>query len=67
MTEQTDNKPAEPKLVASNPGLVVEHLMKRYRRRPVLRDVSLNVRRGEAVGQQEGGRGRHFPTRYSNG
>lgn len=31
-------------------GLVVEHLMKRYKRRPVLRDVSLNVRRGEAVG-----------------
>ncbi len=31
-------------------GLVVEHLMKRYKRRPVLRDVSLNVKRGEAVG-----------------
>lgn len=51
MTEPTsDSKPAEPKLVSSNPGLVVEHLMKRYRRRPVLRDVSLNLRRGEAVG-----------------
>ena len=31
-------------------GLVIEHLMKRYKRRPVLRDVSLNVKRGEAVG-----------------
>ncbi len=31
-------------------GLYVEHLMKRYKRRPVLRDVSLNVKRGEAVG-----------------
>ncbi|MDP2205163.1 MAG: LPS export ABC transporter ATP-binding protein [Alphaproteobacteria bacterium] len=43
-------KPArrEPKLVQS--GLSVEHLMKRYKRRPVLRDVSLNVKRGEAVG-----------------
>ncbi|MFN7113688.1 MAG: LPS export ABC transporter ATP-binding protein [Alphaproteobacteria bacterium] len=43
-------KPArrEPKLVQS--GLAVEHLMKRYKRRPVLRDVSLNVKRGEAVG-----------------
>ena len=51
MTEPTvDNKSAEPKLVASNSGLVVEHLMKRYRRRPVLRDVSLNLKRGEAVG-----------------
>jgi lipopolysaccharide export system ATP-binding protein len=51
MTEQTpDNKPAEPKLVSSNAGLSVEHLMKRYKRRPVLRDVSLNLRRGEAVG-----------------
>ena len=50
MSETKDSKPAEPKLVASNAGLVVEHLMKRYRRRPVLRDVSLNVKRGEAVG-----------------
>ncbi|TAL34788.1 MAG: LPS export ABC transporter ATP-binding protein [Alphaproteobacteria bacterium] len=51
MTEPTsDSKPAEPKLVSSNSGLAVEHLMKRYRRRPVLRDVSLHVRRGEAVG-----------------
>lgn len=40
----------EPKLVSSPQGLVVERLMKRYRRRPVLRDVSLNVKRGEAVG-----------------
>jgi lipopolysaccharide export system ATP-binding protein len=50
MTESKDSKSAEPKLVASNAGLVVEHLMKRYRRRPVLRDVSLNLKRGEAVG-----------------
>ena len=44
------DKASEPKLVSNPQGLVVEHLMKRYRRRPVLRDVSLNVRRGEAVG-----------------
>lgn len=30
-------------------GLSVEHLSKGYKRRPVLRDVSLNVQRGEAV------------------
>jgi lipopolysaccharide export system ATP-binding protein len=46
----TEVKTSEPRLVTSSPGLVVEHLMKRYKRRPVLRDVSLNVRRGEAVG-----------------
>jgi len=36
--------------VSPGSGLVIEHLMKRYKRRPVLRDVSLNVKRGEAVG-----------------
>lgn len=46
----TDTKPAEPRLISNPAGLVVEHVMKRYKRRPVLRDVSLNVRRGEAVG-----------------
>lgn len=30
-------------------GLRVEHLSKRYKTRPVLRDVSLHVKRGEAV------------------
>lgn len=44
------DKTAEPKLVSSPQGLVIEHLMKRYKRRPVLRDVSLTIRRGEAVG-----------------
>ena len=47
MTNAT--KPPEPKLVSNPQGLVVEHLMKRYKRRPVLRDVSLTVKRGEAV------------------
>jgi lipopolysaccharide export system ATP-binding protein len=50
MTNTTDKEVKEPRLVHSSQGLVVEHLMKRYKRRPVLRDVSLNVRRGEAVG-----------------
>jgi lipopolysaccharide export system ATP-binding protein len=30
-------------------GLVVRHLSKSYKKRPILRDVSLNVQRGEAV------------------
>ena len=52
MTDTQDTKPAraEPKLVQQSSGLSVEHLMKRYKRRPVLRDVSLHVKRGEAVG-----------------
>ncbi len=39
----------KPKLVVNNPGLVVHNLRKNYKNRPVLRDVSLQVRRGEAV------------------
>jgi len=49
MTEN-EEKQREPRLVHQSTGLVIEHLVKRYKRRPVLRDVSLTVRRGEAVG-----------------
>jgi len=45
---QDNVKAPEPKIVQN--GLIVERLMKRYKRRPVLRDVSLQVKRGEAVG-----------------
>ena len=38
---------AEP--VAEAAGLVVQGLAKSYRRRPVLRDVSLTLRRGEVA------------------
>lgn len=39
-----------PKRLKSVPkGLVAEHLSKTYRKRPVLRDVSIEIRRGEAV------------------
>ena len=52
MTSKPANDKKTPDLtpVSSASGLVVEHLMKRYKRRPVLRDVSLTVKRGEAVG-----------------
>ena len=51
MTEKNGrDEKTEPRLVASANGLAVSHLMKRYKKRPVLRDVSLSVRRGEAVG-----------------
>ncbi len=39
-----------PRLVTTYGGLVAEHIGKRYGGRPVVRDVSLRVRRGEAVG-----------------
>lgn len=39
-----------PRLVADNTGLVVSHIGKRYRGRPVLHDVSLHLQRGEVVG-----------------
>ncbi len=39
-----------PKLVSSNSGLVASHLVKHYKKRPILRDVSFSVHQGEAVG-----------------
>ena len=38
------------KLVADNQGLIASNIGKRFKKRPVLRDVTLTVRRGEAVG-----------------
>jgi lipopolysaccharide export system ATP-binding protein len=39
-----------PRLVAENGGLRALNLGKQFKKRPVLRDVSLHVERGEAVG-----------------
>ncbi len=39
-----------PRLVSNNPGLLANNLGKQFKKRPVLRDVSLTVQRGEAVG-----------------
>ena len=47
---QRDAPDEGPRLVADNQGLVVSQVGKRFKRRPVLRDVSLSVDRGEAVG-----------------
>lgn len=41
---------ATPRLIADNPGLVARNLGKQYKRRPVLRNISLHVQRGEVVG-----------------
>ena len=48
--EADTNSGIGPKLAAENMGLVVRHIGKTYKKRPVLRDVSLRVQRGEAVG-----------------
>ena len=39
-----------PRLVADNTGLAARNIGKRFKKRPVLRDVSLHLQRGEAVG-----------------
>ena len=44
------NMGAPPRLVAENQGLRAEKIGKQFRKRPVVRDVSLVVKRGEAVG-----------------
>jgi lipopolysaccharide export system ATP-binding protein len=41
---------AGPRLVADNPGLVATGIGKSFKKRPVVRGVSLSVKRGEAVG-----------------
>ena len=43
-------KDDKPRLATNNQGLVAQHVGKSYNKRPVLRDVSLSVQRGEAVG-----------------
>ena len=45
----TTDRPG-PRLVAANAGLVAENLGKTFKKRPVLRGVSVTVQRGEAVG-----------------
>jgi lipopolysaccharide export system ATP-binding protein len=39
-----------PRLVAENDGLVADNVGKSFKKRPVLRGVTLSLRRGEAVG-----------------
>ena len=48
--ESADGLPAGPRLVAESQGLTVSKIGKRFKGRPVVREVSLQVRRGEAVG-----------------
>lgn len=41
---------ASPRLVTNNKGLVIKKLVKRFKKRPVVRGVSLSIQRGEVVG-----------------
>ena len=54
MNDRTDRPEPEgspaPRLVAQNEGLDAANIGKRFRQRPVVRDVSIRVQRGEAVG-----------------
>ena len=49
MADLSNQDPDGPRLVASNEGLVAQSLGKSFRKRPVLRNVTLSVQRGEAV------------------
>jgi len=40
----------EPRLIIQNDGLVVTNLGKSYKKRPVVRSISLQIQKGEAVG-----------------
>jgi lipopolysaccharide export system ATP-binding protein len=47
---ESPQRAAGPRLVADNRGLVTQNLGKSFKKRPVLRDVNISVKRGEAVG-----------------
>jgi lipopolysaccharide export system ATP-binding protein len=49
-TEPRSDSGAGPRLVADNRGLLTHAIGKQYKKRRVVRDVSLSVQRGEAVG-----------------
>ncbi len=40
----------KPKIVISNKGLTVKKLGKIYKNRPILRDININIKKGEIVG-----------------
>jgi lipopolysaccharide export system ATP-binding protein len=48
--ERRPQPAAGPRLVAENAGLSARNIGKAFKKRPVLRDVSISVNRGEVVG-----------------
>lgn len=49
-TNNSEDSRSTPQLITNNNGLVAHNLGKSYKQRPVLREVSLSVQRGEVVG-----------------
>jgi lipopolysaccharide export system ATP-binding protein len=47
---QVQGSEETPKIIDGDGGLVVKNIAKSFKKKPVVRDVSLNVHRGEAVG-----------------
>ena len=45
----TSQLPPKPRIKEVPKGLVIQHISKSYKKRPVLRDVSFSLQRGEAV------------------
>ena len=50
MSELSQKSAGGPQLIAQNKGLVADKIGKTYKGRPVLREVTLHVQRGEVVG-----------------
>jgi len=50
VTQTAQQQPQGPRLVAESEGLRVHKIGKRFKKRPVVREVSLDLQRGEAVG-----------------
>src|ERR1700753_3572363 len=50
VTDAPTEIPARPRVIEGGKGLVVTRIAKAYNRRPVVRNVSLTLRRGEVVG-----------------
>ncbi len=50
MNNDSSSVETGPRLVADNRGLAAHNIGKRFKKRPVVRDVNLTVQRGEAVG-----------------
>jgi len=49
-SDASDDETGGPQLIAETQGLVVNNVGKSFKKRPVLRDVSLELRRGEIIG-----------------
>ena len=49
-TNNSEDSRSTPQLITNNNGLVAHNLGKSYKKRPVLREVSMSVQRGEVVG-----------------